>query len=180
MEEHPQSVVKKSAPQEDASPMATEDLGSPSCSTSLPRENDNVESDEEGFRLGTIFGELPILPMDVEGLLMEREKTKSLDGKQLSDNKGNKVRELRRLRKDLKAEEAARPKPPKITPNAFVAVRIRSSAVREKLEHVQQEMVNADRRMNRLVVSLDKLHITLMVTRLDTQEQIATYVMHMS
>lgn len=164
---------------DDASPMTTADFsgGSTSNPISLSRDNDGGVSPQtlpdsllkeeasesgESFRLETVSGdtELPILPMDVEGWMGGP-----------SDEGKRKAREMRRRRK---AEEAAKPKPLKVTPNAFVAVRVKSSVIRERMERVQQDMVEGDRRLRRLLVSLDKLHITLMVLKLDTPQQIAT------
>lgn len=57
-----------------------------------------------------------------------------------------------------------------------MAIRINSSLVRENIEKVQQEMVKRDQRLEPLMVSLDKLHFTLMVMRLSTTEEEERYV----
>lgn len=53
--------------------------------------------------------------------------------------------------------------------NAFVAIHIRSPKIRENIERVQQEMLWRNRSLDSTMVSLDKLHITLMVLRLDNE-----------
>ena len=57
-------------------------------------------------------------------------------------------------------------------PNAFVSVRIPSTEIRTKLGEVQQAMVAHDKMLQFTLVSLDKLHLTLFVLRLDSEEEI--------
>lgn len=57
-------------------------------------------------------------------------------------------------------------------PNAFVSVRIPSAEIRTKLGEVQQAMVAHDKMLQFTLVSLDKLHLTLFVLRLDSEEEI--------
>ena len=56
-------------------------------------------------------------------------------------------------------------------PNAFVSVRVPSWFIRSNLQTVQEEMMREEPKLEPLMVSLLKLHITLMVLRLDTKEQ---------
>ena len=56
-------------------------------------------------------------------------------------------------------------------PNAFVSIRVSSPDVRAGIEKIQQEMVGKDRRLQSAMVSLDKLHLTLMVLRLESKEE---------
>ena len=65
---------------------------------------------------------------------------------------------------------------PSIKPNAFVSIRISSPEIKANMERVQQEMQHRDRRLRSTMVSLDKLHLTLMVLRLDNSEEEKRYV----
>ena len=56
-------------------------------------------------------------------------------------------------------------------PNAFVAVRISSENIRSSLDAVQKEMVRKEQALRYTLISLDKLHITLSVVRLEKQDQ---------
>ena len=64
-----------------------------------------------------------------------------------------------------------------ITPNAFVGVRIPSDEIRAKIEEVQQMLLTKDQRLQPTFVATGKNHITLMVMRLDGQEEIERYNM---
>ena len=57
-------------------------------------------------------------------------------------------------------------------PNAFVSIRIPSVEIRRKLQEVQDGMLARERRMKSNLVPLEKLHITLMVLRLEEGEAI--------
>lgn len=59
----------------------------------------------------------------------------------------------------------------KPVPNAFVSIRINSPIIKENMKKVQQEMVVRDSRLKPLMVSLDKLHLTLMVMQLKNKEE---------
>ena len=59
----------------------------------------------------------------------------------------------------------------RVRPNAFVAIRVPSQQIRERLEGVQEEMVRAEPLLESSMVSLSKLHLTLMVLRLATPEE---------
>ena len=65
---------------------------------------------------------------------------------------------------------------PKSAPNAFVSVRILSPEIRQKMEEVQQKMLERDKNLTSTFVSLMKSHLTLMVFRLNTEDEIEKYV----
>lgn len=91
------------------------------------------------------------------------------DNEDISDDKV-KRKELKRLNKERPKPSKFRPKP-----NAFVAVQISSPIIREKLQRVQQSMCKYDKALETTLTSLKQLHITLMVMRLDNDEDIERY-----
>ncbi len=58
-----------------------------------------------------------------------------------------------------------------VRPNAFISIRIPSPDIKEKLTKLQDEMVKTNRYLRSSMVSLDKLHLTLMVMRLSNEEE---------
>ena len=62
-------------------------------------------------------------------------------------------------------------RPRKVTPNAFVAVRVPSRHIREGLATVQSGMVEKEKAVQSALTSLDKLHITLSVIRLEDGDE---------
>ena len=58
------------------------------------------------------------------------------------------------------------------TPNAFVSLRIPSLSIRSELEQVQEAMVERDRDVKTALTSLYKLHVTLTVIRLESEDEI--------
>ena len=65
-----------------------------------------------------------------------------------------------------KAKATKRP-----SPNAFVSLRIRSPSIRRGLEEVQNSMVEKDKDVKSVLTSLDKLHVTLSIIRLESREE---------
>ena len=59
----------------------------------------------------------------------------------------------------------------RVTPNAFVAVRVPSRHIREGLAAVQSGMVEKEKAVQSALTSLDKLHITLSVIRLEDGDE---------
>ena len=57
-------------------------------------------------------------------------------------------------------------------PNAFVSVRVPSWRIKSKLQEVQDYMVETEPCLKSCLVSLDKLHVTMMVLRLKDEEEI--------
>ena len=55
--------------------------------------------------------------------------------------------------------------------DAFVAIRISSPQIRSSLERIQNSMTAVESRLGAAMVSLDKLHLTLMVLRLGEEEE---------
>lgn len=87
----------------------------------------------------------------------------------------------RKIKRELRAQAKAargtrKEKRGKMIPNAFVSVRITSAAIREKLEAMQAQMTEHDPKLAGLCVSTEKLHITLMVMRLENEEAVERFV----
>lgn len=64
------------------------------------------------------------------------------------------------------------PKPRRVSPNAFVSIRIPSVEIRHNIEAVQRGLVGYDDNLSNSLTSLDKLHLTLCVLRLDSDSEI--------
>ena len=79
-----------------------------------------------------------------------------------------KLRKAERKKSDEKSGKKTKDKRP--TPNAFVSVRILSPVIREGLAVVQEGMVEKDEEVRTVLTSLDKLHITLSVVRLESDD----------
>ena len=75
---------------------------------------------------------------------------------------------------DRRARKESKPTRPK--PNSFVAVQISSPVIRERLKEVQDAIVKHDKQLTKVLTSLQKLHITLMVIRMDTDEEVEMLV----
>ena len=71
------------------------------------------------------------------------------------------------------AEKSKVPKRP--SPNAFVSMRVPSPSIRQGLEEVQKWMVEKDPDIKPALTSLNKLHITLSVIRLENEEEQERY-----
>ena len=69
---------------------------------------------------------------------------------------------------DPSKSKAKKPKSP--PPNSFIAVRIPSAEIRGKIKLIQDAMLERQKKVKSTFVSLDKLHITLMVLRVDDEE----------
>ena len=75
---------------------------------------------------------------------------------------------------DLGATEGEGPKRldhGRVVPDAFVAVRIDSPAIKSSLEEIQGCLLEKNKKLRRALVSLDTLHITLMVFRLGEETE---------
>ena len=62
-----------------------------------------------------------------------------------------------------------------VRPNAFIAVRVASWRIRDKVQQVQEQMVKEEPLLQSSMVSLDKLHLTLMVLKLDSEKEEERY-----
>lgn len=87
------------------------------------------------------------------------------------------TREERRARSsksDRKSENKSdsTKKSKKPLPNAFVSVRIPSAEIRDKLQEIQEAIVARDNKLQSTLVSLDKLHLTLFVIRLESEAEV--------
>ena len=89
--------------------------------------------------------------------------------KQTVSTIGSGPHEMGHQRKGRKERRGARPK--KQHPDAFVAIRISSPQIRSSLERIQSSMTAVESRLGAAMVSLDKLHLTLMVLRLGEEEE---------
>ncbi len=58
----------------------------------------------------------------------------------------------------------------KVKPNAFVSIRVPSPLIKEQLQACQDEMVRVYPSLRCSMVSLEKLHLTLMVLKLGSRE----------
>lgn len=61
-------------------------------------------------------------------------------------------------------------------PNTFVSIRITSAEIKHNISMVQQEMIKMMPQMADIIQSPSKLHITLMVLRLQSDKDIETCV----
>ena len=75
----------------------------------------------------------------------------------------------RKRRRGKKAAKVSEDKPKRLPPNAFVAVRIPSPGIRDKLEEVQGALLAKDKSLEAVFVPAAKNHLTLVVMRLDHQ-----------
>ncbi len=130
-----------------------------------------------------------LFAMDVEGLLLEKEakrrrtrKCKTLSAYSTSSCESSEeeldTRTARKKRKELSRKNRGKKgvKPKKPVPNAFVSVRIPSPQISEKIGEVQKGMLLSDKKLKSALVSLDKLHLTLMVLRLEGEEAVERWV----
>ncbi len=123
-----------------------------------PASNTNELSDNKISILKTdSFDNSPLSNMNFDELIDSSE-----------DEQTQRNRSRRRDRKELRKS----PKPKRPQPNSFVAVQISSSIIRQKLEEVQDAIVKYDNHLKKVLTSLKKLHITLMVIRMETDEDI--------
>ena len=75
------------------------------------------------------------------------------------------------LEGDQSTKPGKKSKPKRVSPDAFVAVRISSPSIRGSLELIQESLVEKNKKLKHTLVSLDKLHITMMVIKLGTDEE---------
>ena len=62
-------------------------------------------------------------------------------------------------------------------PNSFVSVRIKSVKIRDNISMVQEEMIKSMPKMANIIQNPSKLHITLMVLSLQSDEDIEKCVL---
>lgn len=65
-----------------------------------------------------------------------------------------------------------KPKHVKVKPNAFIALPIKSSSIKKQVENLQYHLITKEPRIKDTLIPLNKLHITLMVIRLETENDI--------
>ena len=98
----------------------------------------------------------PLFSMDVESLVLE----------------GTDRRSKRKLPSDRKAKKIKKAKQDRPIPNAFIALPIKSLGMRDQIEQLHHHMLQKDPKLKPLLIPLNRLHITLMVLKLDTQQDI--------
>ena len=114
--------------------------------------------------------EIFISSMDIDGLIDEEPNEEPADGK-MREKRINRKRSRKKEREDQK--KIPKTKPPR--PNSFIAVQIASSLIRERLKNVQDSMIDHDKRLKKVLTSLQKLHITLMVIKMENDSDIERY-----
>ncbi|KAL5469354.1 hypothetical protein EMCRGX_G030604 [Ephydatia muelleri] len=119
--------------------------------------------------------------LDVEGLLMERymhtaydecghvEQKRQLDVG--TEEVGVKVGRAKQKREGETRKGVGKGRDT-VAPNAFVSIRVRSPTIRMKMEEVQAAMEEREPLVVGSLVSLEKLHVTMMVVNLHGKEQI--------
>lgn len=101
----------------------------------------------------------PLFSIDVESLVLE----------------GTDRRSKRKLPARRKVKEMKKAKRDKPIPNAFIALPIKSQGMRDQIEQLHHHMLQKDPKLKPLLIPLNRLHITLMVLKLDTQQDIDRY-----
>jgi len=80
-------------------------------------------------------------------------------------------------RKERKIKSKQKPKKPeRKIPDSFVAVRFSSPEIKAKIQLAQQSMVESDKKLNPTLISLVKLHVTLLTLQLSDVTLIDKYV----
>ena len=102
------------------------------------------------------------------------EKMTKVNQAAAKDSEWEQVHKKKRGKKKQIDKESKPRKPP---PNAFVAIRIPSPNISAKFEEVQRALEEKDERLKQVFVPAAKNHITLMVMRLNNQEDIEKYDM---
>lgn len=117
-----------------------------------------------------------ILAMDVEGILEAPVATRhhSCQAHTVDEDSPIAKKAARRTRKSRAETTSSRKKKrvEKVSPNAFVSVRISSAEICSRLRAVQDGMITANERLSKVLVPIEKSHITLMVLRVDSDEDI--------
>ena len=123
----------------------------------VSRDKDDESCDRDESMSPVADDEFSLFSMDLPGLI------------DLVTDDGRKVRHGKRKHRSSPNEDGSSSKSQRIRPNSFVAVRISSPSIRKQIEHVQDRMIQNDVSLKRVMTSLNKLHITLMVLRMDTE-----------
>ena len=123
-------------------------------------DKDSESCDGDRSMSPVVDDEFSLFSMDLPGLidLVTEDKEER-----------RKVRRGKRKHRSAPNEDGSSSKSQRIRPNSFVAVRISSPSIRKQIEHVQNHMIQNDVSLKRVMTSLKKLHITLMVLRMDTE-----------
>jgi len=80
-------------------------------------------------------------------------------------------------RKGCKIKSKQKPKKPeRKIPDSFIAVRFSSPEVKAKIQLAQQSMVESDKKLKPTLISLAKLHVTLLTLQLSNEILIDKYV----
>ena len=92
-----------------------------------------------------------------------------------SDSDASTSKHSKRGEKSSGKEKGSTPKKP--SPNAFVSLRVSSPLIHKGLQAVQEGMVGKDEAVRSALTSLDKLHITLSVIRLENEDDQERYTL---
>lgn len=104
----------------------------------------------------------PLSFMDVDELVMDSLEENKTKRKLPDDHK--------RFKKTKKSRSTNKEK--SISPNAFVAIPVKSVSVSLQIEYLHHHMLQKEPKVRNILIPLNRLHITLMVMRLDDQESI--------
>lgn len=104
-------------------------------------------------------GSCSLFSIDVESLVLE----------------GTDGRPKRKLPTDRKVKKRKKVKHDRPIPNAFIALPVKSQIMRDQIEQLHYHMLQKDPKLKPLLIPLNRLHITLMVLKLDTQQDIDRY-----
>jgi hypothetical protein len=96
----------------------------------------------------------PLSSLDVDELIKDEQPIPKKRKKHI-DNKGTKKK-----------------KREKVTPNTFVALPVKSALLRGQVNSLHQHMLQIDPNVKRILNRIERLHMTLMVMRLNNQDEI--------
>ena len=138
--------------------------------------NEPVAVEEDmGSSCSLSDGEPSIMDLDVESLLDITPTGSTHHQARSVDEEGPKAKKASRKSRRAERDATSSPKKKrqkKALPNAFVAVRISSAEIHSKLKEVQDGMVAANERLAKVLVPIEKSHITLIILRLDGDEAV--------
>ena len=101
--------------------------------------------------------EFPLSAIDVDGIFSDEVVTK--DAKFRKCNDGKRIK-------------SKKPKIERVVPNAFVALPIKSVMIRSQIEQLHQHLLSKEPKIQNLLVPINRMHITLMVIKLDSEDDI--------
>ena len=121
-----------------------------SAGASLHCSMPEVSSDED---------ECPLSAIDVEEIIEDGMKS----SKFRKSNDGNRLKPKKHKIKH-------------ITPNAFVALPVKSASVCSQIEDLHRHLISKEPKIHNVLMPINRMHITLMVIKLDNDDDIMRYV----